>query len=85
MRLMKDDVVRLTANEEVVTAKVCWVRSDTRMAFASVSEANVDARDRDKAELFSYIVKTASVLQKLNARRVTISPIGDLHDPGFKE
>lgn len=85
MRLMKDDVVRLTANEETVTAKVCWVRSDTRMAFASVSEANVDARDRDKAELFTYIVKTASVLQKLNARRVTISPIGDLRDPGFKE
>lgn len=85
MRLLKDDVVRLVMDGATITSKVCWVRTDTRMAFAPISEANVDARDRDKADVFSYVVKTASVLQKLSARRVTISPIGELYDPGFKE
>jgi CRISPR-associated endonuclease Csn1 len=85
MRLMKDDNIRLMSDEKLITARVCWVRSDTRIAFASTSEANVDARDRDKNESFSYIVKTASVLQKLQARRICISPTGELSDPGFKE
>jgi CRISPR-associated endonuclease Csn1 len=85
MRLMKDDNIRLMTNERLITARVCWVRSDTRIACASTTEANVDARDRDKNESFSYIVKTASVLQKLQARRISISPTGELRDPGFKE
>lgn len=85
MRLMKDDNIRLMSDERLITTRVCWVRSDTRIAFANTSEANVDARDRDKNESFSYIVKTASVLQKLQARRISISPTGELSDPGFKE
>ena len=85
MRLMKDETIRMVTNEKPITARVCWVRSDTRIAFASTSEANVDARDRDKNDSFSYIVKTASVLQKLQARRISISPTGELRDPGFKE
>lgn len=85
MRLMKDDAVRLMTDERIITARVCWVRSDTRIAFASTTEANVDARDRDKSDPFSYIVKTASVLQKLQTRHISISPTGALHDPGFKE
>ncbi|MFZ3017526.1 MAG: type II CRISPR RNA-guided endonuclease Cas9 [Gallionella sp.] len=85
MRLMKDDIVRMIVDERLITTRVCWVRSDTRIAFASTTEANVDARDRDKNDSFSYIVKTASVLQKLHARRISISPTGDLCDSGFKE
>lgn len=85
MRLMKDETVRMLANGNSTTARVCWVRQDTRIAFASTNEANVDARDRNKNDPFSYIVRNASVLQKLEARRITISPIGELHDPGFKE
>ena len=84
MRLMKNDCVKLQLDNEIITSRVCWVRTDTRIAFAPVSEANVDARDRDKGDQFSYIIKTASVLQKLCARQITITPIGELHDPGFK-
>lgn len=83
MRLMKDDVVRLALEGEVMTYRVCWVRSDTRMAFAAVNEANVDARDRDKSDFFRYLVKSAGVLKALSARRAFISPIGELRDPGF--
>jgi CRISPR-associated endonuclease Csn1 len=85
MRLMKDETVRMKIGDEPITARVCWVRQDTRIAFANIHEANVDSRDRDKNDSFSYIVKNASVLQKLIARRITVSPIGDLHDSGFKE
>ena len=83
MRLMKDDAVRLVLDELGITLRVCWIRTDGRMAFSPVMEANVDSRDRDKADPFKYLVKTPSVLQKLNTRRVTISSIGELKDPGF--
>ena len=85
MRLMKDENVRMMVDDKLITARVCWVRADTRVAFASTTEANVDARDRDKSDSFSYIVKTASVLQKLQARRISITPTGELRDPGYKE
>ena len=85
MRLMKNDTVRLMIGERLIIGRVCWVRSDTRIAFASTTEANVDARDRDKNDSFSYAVKSASVLQKLQARLISVSPTGELRDPGFKE
>ncbi|WP_372661914.1 type II CRISPR RNA-guided endonuclease Cas9 [Hydrogenophaga sp.] len=85
MRLLKNDSVRLCINTIFNTYRVCWVRTDTRMAFALLNEANVDARDRDKQDSYAYLVKTAGVLKGLHARRVTISPIGELRDPGFKE
>jgi CRISPR-associated endonuclease Csn1 len=81
---MKDDTVRLMIDERLIAGRVCWVRADTRIAFASTTEANVDARDRDKNDSFSYIVKSASVLQKLQARLISISPTGELRDHGFK-
>jgi CRISPR-associated endonuclease Csn1 len=51
------------------------------LAFADLHEANVDKRTRNKE--LAYVFKTAGSLQKSNARRVTISPIGELRDPGF--
>jgi CRISPR-associated endonuclease Csn1 len=51
------------------------------MAFAAGLEADVDARTRNKE--LAYVFKTAGSLQKSAARRVTISPIGELRDPGF--
>jgi len=52
---------------------------------ASINEANVDARNRDKTDPFKYISKMAGSFKKSKARQVTISPIGRLSDPGFKE
>lgn len=76
MRLMKDDCVRLTVDDATDMYRVCWIRTDTRLAFAKINEANVDARDRDKSSDFSYLVKSASVLKSMAARCVVISPIG---------
>jgi CRISPR-associated endonuclease Csn1 len=85
MRLMKDEIVRMMIDERLFTGRVCWVKTNTQIAFASTSEANTDARARDNTDPYSYTVKAASVLQKLQTRQVTISPIGELRDPGFKE
>jgi len=84
MRLMKDDCVKLNIDGIDNVYRVCWIRTDTRIAFAKVNEANVDARDRDKSAEFSYLVKSASVLKTLNAKCVVISPIGDVRASIFK-
>jgi CRISPR-associated endonuclease Csn1 len=85
MRLMIGDTARLDIDGKSVTGRVSWVRTDSRIALSATNEANTDSRARDNLDSFSYIIKAASVLQKLKARRVTISPIGELRDPGFKE
>jgi CRISPR-associated endonuclease Csn1 len=78
MRLLKNDCLQLTTNDATLIYRVCWVRSDTRMAFAELHEANVDSRDRDKDSKFGYLVKSASTLQGLLAKSAMISPDGNL-------
>lgn len=85
MRLVIDDIIRLEINNEIQTMRMVMVNSKGVMAFVPINEANVDARNRDKEDSFSYAYKNAGPLQKLKARRISISPIGELHDPGFKE
>ena len=63
--------------------RVVKMISAGQIFFTSYNEANVDARNGDKQDAFAYVSKTAGSLQKTNARRVTISPIGELRDPGF--
>ncbi len=63
------------------------------MAFADTNEANVAERSVDKKlpdgtirkKELAYIFKNAGPVREMKARRVTISPIGELRDPGFKE
>jgi CRISPR-associated endonuclease Csn1 len=85
MRLAIDDSVRMELGDEIQTLRMVKVDSSGKMAFAPINEANVDARNRDKNDLFAYIYKNSGPLQTAKARRVTISPIGELHDPSFKE
>ena len=47
------------------------------------NEANVDSRNRDKAASFSYISKMAGSLKSAKGRRVIVSEIGEVRDPGF--
>lgn len=86
MRLVIDDVVKMQVNGIQQLMRFVLVSAGTgQMAFCPIQEANVDKRNRDKSDPFAYITKYAGSLQKTKARRVTISPIGELHDPGFKE
>ena len=85
MRLMIGDTVRIDTDSQPLTGRVAWIKSNTQIALSAVQEANTDARARDNSDPYTYTAKTAGVFQKVKARRVTISPIGELHDPGFKE
>lgn len=85
MRILIGDSVRLEVDERVRTCRVAWIKSNTQIALADLNEANTDARARNNTDPYCYIVKTAGVWQKLKARRVTVSPIGEIRDPGFKE
>ena len=81
MRLMIDDVVVMGVAETKKVLRLAYMASAGTIAFAPCNEANVDKRARSKE--FSYTFKTAGSLQKAQGRRVGISPIGELRDPGF--
>ena len=84
MRLIRDDFLRLEIDGVIHTLRVCKMREqDGQLAMSNISDANVDARNRSKE--LPYILKAPGSMQKLKTRRVTISPIGELRDPGFKE
>ena len=85
MRLVIGDSVRLELDERLETLRLVKVNGNNGQIFmAPVNEANVDARNSDKQDAFAYTSKYAGSMQKAKARQVTISPIGDLRDPGFK-
>lgn len=86
MRLVIDDIVCMSIDDrETLMRFVKVTASNGQMTFAPMHEANVDKRNADKIDSFTYVTKYAGSLQKTKARRVTISPIGELRDPGFKE
>jgi hypothetical protein len=74
-------MVRLDAQNETCAVIKAGVRifSDGRNPKDGSSVAvNVDARDRDKPADFSCLVKTASVLKSLDARKAVVLPMGSL-------
>lgn len=84
MRLMIGDSVRLEVDGAERTMRVVKISGSNGQVFmAPIHEANVDARNTDKQDTFAYTSKYAGSLQKANARCITISPIGELRDPGF--
>ena len=85
MRLMIDDFVRFMDGEHMKNMRVVSVNSAGRLSLAELNEANVDARNRDVNGNWRYTYKQAGSLQKVSGRKITVSPIGELRDPGFKE
>jgi CRISPR-associated endonuclease Csn1 len=84
MRLMINDTIRLEIDGVMLTTRIAKISGNGQIFMATVSEANVDTRNRSKDDPFSYISKMAGSLHKAKARRITISPIGEIRDPGFK-
>ena len=85
MRLMIGDAVRLELDGNTETMRVAGIASAGTITLAPVHEANVDARNRAKDDDFRYTSKSAGSLHSARGRVVTISPIGELSDPGFKD
>ena len=85
MRLMLDDSIRMNVDGTQRTLRVATLSGSGQIFMAELNEANVDSRNRDKADSFAYLSKYAGSLQKAQGRRITLSSIGELNDPGFKE
>lgn len=85
MRLVIDDSVRLEIDGQESTMRLIKVGGNGQMFFAPIQEANVDARNRDKQDPFSYISKLAGSLKAAKGRRVIIGPAGELRDSGFSD
>jgi CRISPR-associated endonuclease Csn1 len=83
MRLMLNDIVRLEIDGVLRTMRVATLSGNGQVFMADHNEANVDARNREKGGGFKYVSKYPGSLQAAKARRITVSPIGDLRDPGF--
>ncbi len=77
MRLQINDCVEIEKNNKKRIMRLQHVSSS--MIFAEHYEANVDARDRDKENPFTYYSKTANKLKSVNARKVHISPSGKVN------
>lgn len=84
IRLMIDDTIRLIINEHSHVMRLAKLSSNGQIFMANIHEANVDARNRNNEDVFAYVSKMAGSLQSAKARQVTISPVGELHDRGFK-
>lgn len=84
-RLMIDDLVRLDVDGNERTMRVAVISGNGQIFMCNHHEANVDSRNRDKNDMFAYISKMPGSLQKAKGRRVTVSEIGELRDPGFKD
>lgn len=85
MRLIIGDAIRLNVDGQSRTMRISKISGNGQVFMADTSEANVDARNRNTEDPFAYVSKMAGSLQKANARRVTISPLGEIRDSGFKE
>jgi CRISPR-associated endonuclease Csn1 len=84
MRVQNGDIIKMQIEGAWRLMRIVKMNSQGQISFAGPTEANVSERDANKAEAFSYYRKNAGPLQILGARRVTISPIGELCDPGFR-
>ena len=75
MRLQINDYVQIEKEAKNSIVRVVKL-SKNGICFANPNEANVDARNRDKNDPFKYLSKNIQPLQKLNARKLHISPAG---------
>lgn len=82
MRLMIDDTVRLLHDGQVRTMRVATISGNGQVFMCDLHESNVDSRNRNKQDPFGYVSKMAGSFGKSAARRVTVSPIGEIIDPG---
>ncbi|MEE9376351.1 MAG: type II CRISPR RNA-guided endonuclease Cas9 [Rhizobiaceae bacterium] len=75
MRLRKNDYLHIEHDEKELVVQINKFTTG-EFYLSTHTEANVDARNRDKNDDLKYIIKAPSSLQKSNAKRVTVSPSG---------
>lgn len=84
MRLMNGDYVRAEFKGEQRLLVVKKIRANGGIFVAQANEANVRQRADQKDPSLIQGSFTAGSLRKARGRAVTVSPIGEVRDPGFK-
>lgn len=84
MRLMINDTVRMTIENQRKIMRVATISKNGQIFFAEHMEANADARNRDKNNIFGYVSKTAGSLQKTDAHHATVSVIGEVRETVYR-
>ena len=84
MRLVNGDYVKALFKGRVRVLCIRKMKSNGAIFVSEHHEANVRQREDSKDAALVYGSFSAGGLQKANGRKITISPIGELHDPGFK-
>lgn len=84
MRLMNGDYLRAEFKGELRLLVVKKIKANGDIFVAQVNEANVRQRKDAKDPRLIYGSFTAGSLRKAQGRAVSVSPIGELRDPGFK-
>ena len=82
MRIFKRDMVMLERDGETIVGYVQSMHVANGLYIAPHTEANADARNRDKADPFKFFQIGAGPLIKAKARRVFVDEMGRLRDPG---
>ena len=85
MRLMIGDYVKASLKGSTKLLLVKKLNTNGQIFFSGHNEANVRQRNDSKDPILIYGSFTAGALQKSGGRMVTISPIGEITDPGFRE
>ena len=75
MRLHINDTIELLDSGEPTLLRVQLI-SNGKLTVTSLHEANVDGRNRDKNDDFKYRYLSVTPMQKMAARKVSISPTG---------
>ena len=79
MRLQINDCIEIEKDGRKRLMRLQLTEQSGNLVFAPLNEANVDARNRDKEDDFKYFNKTANTLKPLKARKVHISPTGQVN------
>ncbi|MFY9513218.1 MAG: type II CRISPR RNA-guided endonuclease Cas9 [Rubrivivax sp.] len=84
MRLMNGDYLRAEFKGELRVLSIKKIGSNGQISLAEHQEANVRQRSDEKEPGLVYGSVMAGALFKARGRQISISPIGELTDPGFK-
>ena len=86
MRLLKDDCVKACVDGKLRIMRVVKIDPSSNVVFSDINEAGeLKKRHDDKLDNFRYINIGGESFRRMKARRISISPIGELNDPGFKD
>ena len=81
MRLHKGDCVAINENGIRRLLRVCKF-STGRVVLGPIEGSDLDARNRNPEDPFNFTQKSAGALKAIGARKVFVTPIGELRDPG---